>query len=158
VGTGKTLVKTWVKDESFSGRPGLHFFPDGKSLAALVNRGPFLFDADTLEIRAQPAYNEPGGHHALFVSRDGKSLGACLYTATVWRLQPKLEKTATLQLERRGVGESCFSPDLRLLAMPNYQDVDLWDVAKGKIVRSLLDHRGAGAQMAFSTDGKTLAV
>jgi WD40 repeat protein len=42
--------------------------------------------------------------------------------------------------------------------MPNHQDVDLWDVAKGKIVRSLLDHRGSTGAMAFSTDGKTLAV
>jgi WD40 repeat protein len=158
VGTGKTIVKTWVKDESFDGRPGLHFLPDGKTLVALVSRGPYLFAADTLEIRSRPERRTPGLYRALFVSRDGKSLGACLYTASVWRLQPKVEQTATLHLERRGVGESCFSPDLRLLAMPNHQDVDLWDVARGKIVRSLLDHRGSGAHMAFSTDGRTLAV
>jgi hypothetical protein len=41
---------------------------------------------------------------------------------------------------------------------PNYQDVDLWDLATGKERTSLLDHRGAVNRMAFSADVRTLVV
>jgi WD40 repeat protein len=51
-----------------------------------------------------------------------------------------------------------LSPDLRTLASPNYQDVDLWDLATGKERPPLLDHRGGVSCMAFSADGRTLAV
>jgi WD40 repeat protein len=49
-----------------------------------------------------------------------------------------------------------FSPDLTLLASPNYPEVDLWDVAGGKEPRVLSEHRGAVGCVAFTADSKTL--
>jgi WD40 repeat protein len=53
---------------------------------------------------------------------------------------------------------AAFSPDLTLLASGHYQDVDLWDTAKGKEKKVLPDHHGSVGTMAFTADGKTLAV
>jgi WD40 repeat protein len=46
---------------------------------------------------------------------------------------------------------------LRLLATANHQDVDLWDVRTGKLVRSFLDHPGRVDGLAFSGDDRLLA-
>ncbi len=51
-----------------------------------------------------------------------------------------------------------FSPDLRLFATDFYQDVDLRDTATGKIRRTFADHAGPVGGLAFSSDGKRLAV
>jgi WD40 repeat protein len=56
------------------------------------------------------------------------------------------------------LAQSLLSPDLGLLAMPLHQDVDLLDAATGKIRRTLPDHHGTARPLAFSGDGKTLAV
>src|SRR5262249_28448024 len=162
VRTGKTLVKTILKGETFGHHFGLQlrFLPDGKTLAALADRGaPYLFAADTLEVRSRPADDDPDSYYSLCVSQDGKSLAACRGdTASVWRLEPKLARTATLRRAHRPEYNRAFSPDLRLVAVENHQDVDLWDVGKGKIVRSLLDHRGSVLSLAFSDNGRVLAV
>jgi WD40 repeat protein len=55
-----------------------------------------------------------------------------------------------------GAYRMAFSPDLRTLASPNYQEIDLWDVASGKERLVLSEHRGAVRCVAFSPDGKTL--
>jgi WD40 repeat protein len=51
-----------------------------------------------------------------------------------------------------------MSPDLRLFAATNFQDVDLYDTETGKLRGSLLDHGGFVDTVAFRPDGKVLAV
>ncbi len=55
-------------------------------------------------------------------------------------------------------GHRAFSPDLRVLAAANHQDVDLFDAATGKLDGVLPDHPGSVSHIAFSGDGKTVAV
>src|SRR5262249_40600760 len=51
-----------------------------------------------------------------------------------------------------------FSPDGRLLATGGLdRQVQLWDVATGRILRSLAGHRGPVETLAFAPDGKSLA-
>ena len=56
------------------------------------------------------------------------------------------------------VAEGAFSPDLKTFAAPNHQDANLLDVATGKERLVLEDHRSQVGRLAFSADGKTLAV
>ena len=50
-----------------------------------------------------------------------------------------------------------FSPDGKTLASPNFQEIDLWDVAGGREEGLLSEHRGSVQLVAFSGDGRTLA-
>jgi WD40 domain-containing protein len=52
----------------------------------------------------------------------------------------------------------CASPDFETIAVGSHQDVDLYDLPTRKVRTSLLDHRGAVERLAFSADGKILAV
>jgi WD40 repeat protein len=49
-----------------------------------------------------------------------------------------------------------LSHDLRFVAWPNHQDVDLLDATTGKLLRSLLDHRGAVRRLALTADDRVL--
>jgi DNA-binding beta-propeller fold protein YncE len=73
---------------------------------------------------------------------------------TVWDLgthQPKL----TVPAGPKGVTALAFSPDGKLLAIAHYEQVKLWDLARGK-ESSKFDHRDGMVGLAFSPDGKTL--
>lgn len=51
-----------------------------------------------------------------------------------------------------------FSPDGKLLATAGYdRDIHLWDLASGKLLRSMTAHNGAVYDLAFSPDGGVLA-
>jgi WD40 repeat protein len=88
---------------------------------------------------------------------DGKRLAlAGQNEVNVWDIAAAKEVSS---FKRLVAGSSAaFSPDLATLASANYQDVDLWDVPTGKLRATLPDHRGAVQHLAFSADGKTLAV
>jgi WD40 repeat protein len=131
--------------------------PDGQTLATgaydemLLCR---LTDRKTLVTLPHP--KEYQGSHLTF-SADGKRLaGASGCCVRIWQIDTARE----LMTFRRRVGQYpvVFSPDLRWLAAPNYQDVDLWSMDSGKPGRVLEDHRGWVKAVAFHPDGKTLAV
>ncbi len=51
-----------------------------------------------------------------------------------------------------------FSPDGALLATAGYdRDIHLWDLASGKLLRSMTAHNGAVYDLAFSPDGTVIA-
>src|SRR5262249_53870235 len=49
-----------------------------------------------------------------------------------------------------------FRKDLKVVASPNFQEIDLWDVIRGKEKAILSEHRGEVSTMVFSADGKML--
>src|SRR5262249_36902207 len=90
-------------------------------------------------------------------SADGKRYGACsAYRAVVWDAADG-EEVSSCSWKVHGWA-SVLSHDLRLVAVNNHEDVDRRDARRGKLVRSLLDHRGAVERMAFSSDDRLLAV
>ena len=135
------------------------FSPDGKTIASSGDSGEpgvCLWEAATGKAQGSFTGLDYGGDCVRF-SSDGKHLGAAGGTvAKVWDIA-RGEVVAAFKRPIRGWG-SVFSPDLTLLASPNYQDLDLWDVAAGKERCVLADHRGSVLQAAFTADGKTIAV
>jgi WD40 repeat protein len=55
-----------------------------------------------------------------------------------------------------GLLGAAFNRDLTTLAVPNYQETDLWDLTTGKELATLAEHRGEVGCLAYSPDGKTL--
>ena len=56
------------------------------------------------------------------------------------------------------VEDVAFSPDGKTLAMASYEgNVQLWDVATGKLLETLKGHSSAVQAVVFSPDGRTLA-
>jgi WD40 repeat protein len=140
----------------------LTFSPDGKLLAtAGADYLVKLWDVPADRQRAVTERVTLEGRlpycRCLGFSPDGRRLAAASDNdVCVWEVATGKKRTS---FRRQVAGWACaFSPDLRTLASPNYQDVDLWDVVTGKERLTLPDHRGPVEHVAFSADGKVLAV
>jgi WD40 repeat protein len=155
VSTGK-LRASWQGHRSVPA--ALAFSPDGKILVSVTSSLERIY-WDSSTGKAKDDFAGTRGNYAirgLVFSRDGKQLGAWgMSTAVVWDASGKELFSHRWKVH---TAPSVLSHDLRLVAVPHYQDVDLWDVRTGKLVRSLLDHRGATGPLAFSRDDRLLAV
>jgi WD40 repeat protein len=132
----------------------LAYSPDGKPLALTTGRGVYVWDLADLPPQSEPDWGGRGS--VRFSAKKGSTLGHVDRTmATVYDLGArKMTTVARLEVPTEG---AVFGPDLSLLAVPDEQDVDLWDVAAKKVVRTLGEHRGVVRALAFSPDGKRLA-
>jgi WD40 repeat protein len=152
------LRASWRKQQEWP--VAVAFLPDGKTIVSLGRtRERTHWDSTTGEAkRSFPAPRRGGGGNGkLAVSRDGKQVAIVDETFCLgW------ETASGKELFRHkrvvyGFG-AVLAHDLRLLAAPNHQDVDLWDVRTGKLVRSLFEHRGSVSRLCFSRDDRLLAV
>ena len=133
------------------------FGPDGKTLATAAGDTVIVWDLETGKERHSIRSPESAGEPALTFSPDGKTLGYTGYrTARLVDVATGKELAAFKHPGRST--PPAFSPDLKRLAVANHQDADLYDTATGRELRVLEDHRGGVYRLAFSADGKTLAV
>jgi len=133
------------------------FSPNGKLLATtngfVSEESIQLWDVPSLKRTATFSFRESLA--ALRFSADGKTLGATAWsTAAVWDVGTGKEVAST-QRPHYSVRQT-FNHDLSMLAAADYQEIDLINVATGKTMITLSEHRGEVGFMAFSADGKTL--
>jgi WD40 repeat protein len=153
-------VRTGKEVASFQGHEdevrSLALSPDGAALASAGGDGSVRLwsMADRKALRSLKV----GGYGvAVAFSADGKQLGVAS-ESTILICDAATGEVRTSSNFRGRLARRIFSPDLALLATPCHQDVDLLDASTGKIRRTLADHHGSASPLAFSADGKTLAV
>ena len=158
----------------------LEFSPDGQYLVAGFGSKNMLVGASiptpvkAWEVATRRLVRHLNGHTnycvSLDFSRDGTLLAsgsrdgtAILWSTATWKATRTLRNSDANALfpqgGRRGMVEGvAFSPDGKTLAMASREaNVQLWDVATGKLLEALKGHSSAVLAVVFSPDGRTLA-
>jgi WD40 repeat protein len=87
----------------------------------------------------------------------GKLLNPDEEVRQLWGEVDKAKVRHTLTGHKNPVLAVAFSPDGKMLATGDFNDIFLWDAATGKKERTLLPRGGGITSLAFSPDGQTLA-
>jgi WD40 repeat protein len=135
----------------------LTFSPDGKRLAAGGLAAVLVWHVATR--REIATFKGKGSRNiALAFSPDGKRLAVSEGRRVTLQDVESGRELSSFWC-RRGLGGwqvFAFTKDLRTMASANYQEIDVWDVATGKVRAVLPERRGAVCCAAYSDDGKTL--
>ncbi len=175
---GATDLPNLPLDENTGAVGALAFSPDGKNLAAgfgskgLWGGNGFPFPLKVWEVATRRLIGRLDGHAnfcvSLDFSRDGSLLAsgsrdgtAIIWSTKTWKAMHTLQnpdKSTILFRARSTVEDVAFSPDGKTLALASYEgNVQLWDVATGKLRETLKGHSSAVMAVVFSPDGRTLA-
>lgn len=124
------------------GRIELHQGGNVKTLATPEGKINALhFSADGSKLVAATGISGLKGEAIVFATKSGEVL-----------------KTIGEGTHRDILFDAEFSPDGTLLATAGYdRDIHLWDLASGKLLRSMTAHNGAVYDLAFSPDGTVIA-
>ena len=156
----------------------LAFSPDGKYLVAGFGprwnfvAGGSPFPLKVWEVATRRLIRRLNGHTgfclSLDFSKDGTLLAsgsldgtAILWSTATWKSAQTLQNPDNESLSGqwgRGMVEGvAFSPEGKTLALASRGNVQLWDVASGKLLETLKGHSSAVLALVFSPDGRTLA-
>lgn len=149
--------------------------PDGRLLAVSGDREIRLWDATTAkELRSWGKFRFDPIHTTF--SANGKILVACIAdkdgsSFTLWDTTTgkPIRRLRQLDLLRTMAAPVAVSPDSRLMAVVErkYEEtgaflldarIVLWDTAADKAIRELRAEKSEGMRLAFSPDGRSLAV
>jgi WD40 repeat protein len=139
------------------------FSADGKLLAS----GGLDHDVRLWEVETGKERRRFKGHvyqvYWIALSPDGKTLASCSSEAMILWDTETGKQICSVDGEKKFMkeflgGPVAFTPDGRQLAVSNRRarDIQLLDVADGKLVRSFVGHKADAITLAFSADGKTL--
>jgi WD40 repeat protein len=139
----------------------LIFSPDSRKLASSSGTGIRVWDVAS----RKPIGPDRERVAVVGFSRDSKQVAMATGSQelTVWDLttgNAVASSVLSIPLHHLGLMDRLrlmvFSGDLATVAVPNFQEIDLWDVATGKLRATLSEHRGAVNVVKFSADGGTL--
>jgi WD40 repeat protein len=140
---------------------GVTFSPDGKSLASAgVDRTVRVWDTETGSERCK-LLGHTGAVNAVAYSAAGPRLASASDDGTVRLWGPATDPEAIVLTDPAAAFQGAvFSPDGRRLAVAAGFAVNIWDVAAGKVVRTLRHNLLVNFTLtgvAWSKDGKRLA-
>jgi WD40 repeat protein len=159
VTTGKKRREFPVR--GLSGSPGITISPDAATAACGDQDGTVqLWDVATGKQR--DVLRGPDGAVEVLFSADGKRMATVVGSTSLglWDVGGKKELAFHRELSRLGFYRFACSPDGKTLATTiilDKPDIQLWDAASGKKLRTLRGHEGRLFVLEFSPDGKTLA-
>ena len=138
----------------------IQYSPDGTQLAVATTIGIWLYDAKTyqeIDLLKGKGYSS---YRGVTFSPDGSTLATSkggFGGIDLWDLANSTIKQELDSPIYAGSRNVLFSPDGATLASHRIKDLFLWDVVTGKN-RKLEKHTGAVGGIAFSPDGKILAI
>jgi WD40 repeat protein len=106
-------------------------------------------------IRVTPS---PDGKQLAVRLSSGSSYPPYAFFKTEMKLLDSESGDVKFKLDMGHPGAAAFSSDSKVLAVTNGDDVKLWDTQTGKSLRKLKDLRGSANAVAFTADGKSIAV
>jgi WD40 repeat protein/tetratricopeptide (TPR) repeat protein len=176
---GATDLPNFQVDEMNGAVGALAFSPDGKYLVAgFGSKNWFMGQSlpnpiKVWEVATRRLIRRLNGHTGYCVSlnfsRDGLLLAsgsrdgsAIIWSTQTWNKAQTLQnpdKDSLFGQGLRGMVENVeFSPDGKTLAVASREgNVQLWNVAGGKLLETLKGHSSAVEAVVFSPDGRTLA-
>jgi len=134
----------------------------GSGEAIAIQQGPQRL---VVCFRARGAVSEvpinlPQACYGMNLSPDGSLLGVSYMNGQIGLFDAHTGRHLWDNVDPRygNIHQFTFSPDLRTLATASDSDeVDLWDVATGKHIRSLIGHSQSVWSVAWSPDGQRIA-
>jgi WD40 repeat protein/serine/threonine protein kinase len=141
---------------------GVAFSPDGWRVASHSFGQTMLWDATTGQLI--DSLKTPGGGWSVEFSPDGRTIASACHGADCEDRAIMIWDAATRRLIRtirhpNGIKYLSFSPDGACLAATEEDDnVTLFELKTGKVLKVLPGHSGGSHSMDFSHDGRYLAV
>ena len=141
----------------------LAFSSDGKTLASANDKKIIIWDVASHQRLGEPMGKNIDAVTGVAFSPNTELLASSAESTWLWSLKTRLPVTAEPLIEHLNVGYNAvaFSSDGKILGThaPDPRSIALWDVATWKqIGASLRGHDAAVTALAFSPDGKILAV
>ena len=156
--TGKDLATLHGHTERI---PAVAFSPDGTTIASGLRDGTVkLWNIKT----GENIHTYRGGGYAVAFSRDGKTLASAgWHGIKLWKIDTH-KNISSLKMHRADIRRLVFSPDSRILAWGNGDQVKLWKHASGSLlgfvglgITTLKGHTDEVQSVAFSPNGKMIA-
>ena len=134
---------------------GVAFSPDGQTVAvASLDRSVYLIDVRTRAVRILHGYAD----QVLCVSYspNGRYLAASSWVGPIVIRDLQTGKKRILSNETYSSQRLQFSHDSKFLASDALQNIRIWDVKSGKLLRTLKGHKSVVRSLVFSRNGKNL--
>ncbi|MFH1212889.1 MAG: T9SS type A sorting domain-containing protein [Candidatus Neomarinimicrobiota bacterium] len=159
IGTGNSLdlyqnnTFTHIRDFSYSNINSITFSIDGQFIAA-AGSNVSIFRISNSDLYKTIFPGNPTWSIAFSKNGEYLASGGVNNTVDLWKVDTWLkEKTLNQNNEVFAV---CFSPDDSLIASASYQEIKIWRVSDGSLIRTIQGHSSWIKSIDFSPDGKYL--